>query len=144
MGDDLRSPSWVQSLQDLAAALPGLLSDRLELLALELHRAGRGIVQIVALVLTAAILGLTAWLVLCSGIALALIAWGWSWPAAMVAVLLINLGLVWGVLARVRHLLATVGLPATRRHLSFGAPALPAASAHLHRQPVTNPPEGKP
>jgi uncharacterized membrane protein YqjE len=134
VSNDSRSPTWVRSIQDLAAALPDLLSDRLELLALELHRAGRGIAQIVALVLGAVILVLTAWLALCSSIALALISWGWSWPLALLALVLVNLALGWAVLARIRRLTATLGLPATRRHLRFGAPA----------GPVANPLEGRP
>jgi len=75
------------------AALPGLVSDRLELLALELHRAARGMVQIMALVVATAILGTTAWLVLCSGIGLTLVALGLPWPLALLAVLLFNLAL---------------------------------------------------
>lgn len=119
---------WVESIQDLVAALPGLVSDRLELFALELQRAGRGIVQILALVLAAAILGVTAWLALCGSVALALVAVGVSWPVAVLAVLLVNLALVWVALARVRRLLARLDLPATRRHLVFGAPATPEGS----------------
>lgn len=59
MSEDLRSQPWVRTLQDLMAVLPGLVSDRLELLALELHRAGRGLVQIMAPVVATAILGAT-------------------------------------------------------------------------------------
>jgi uncharacterized membrane protein YqjE len=68
VSEDPRSQPWVRSLQDLVAVLPGLLSDRLELLALELHRAGRSLVQIMALVLATAILVTTAWFVLCGGL----------------------------------------------------------------------------
>lgn len=125
------------------AALPGLLSDRLELLALELHRAGRGMVQILALVLATAMLGTTAWLALCGGLGLALVALGLSWPLALLAVLLFNLALAWAAVSRARRLLASLGLPATRRHLVFGAEAPVAASAPQHRQTVTSESEGK-
>jgi len=118
--------------------LPGLVSDRLELLALELHRAGQGMVQIMALVLATAVLGTTAWLALCSGLGLALVALGLSWPLALLAVLLVNLALAWVAVSRVRRLLANLGLPATRRHLVFGAEAADAAGVPLHRQPVTS------
>lgn len=144
MSQEVRSQPWVQSLQELVAALPGLFTDRLELLALELNRAGRGIVQIVALVLMVAILGVTAWLALCGGIALTLVALGLSWPLAMLAVLLVNLALGWAAVVRIRHLVAAVDLPATRRHLVFGAGAEAAASGHLHAQPLTTTPEGRP
>ena len=141
MVQDLRSQPWLQTLQDLLAALPGLVSDRLELLALELHRAGRGIVQIVVLMLTAAILGASAWLAMCVGIALALVALNLSWPAAMLAVLLVNLLLGWAALARVRYLLANLGLPVTRRHLVFGAAAAMPAGLDPHTRPVGRTPE---
>ena len=141
MNQDLRSQRWLQILQDLVAALPGLVSDRLELLALELHRAGRSIVQIVVLVLGAAILGVGAWLALCVGIAIALVALDLPWPVVMLVVLLVNLALGWAALARVRHLLANLGLPVTRRHLVFGAAAAASANLHPHPRPVSRQPE---
>ena len=141
LSQDLRSQHWLRSLQDLVAALPGLVSDRLELLALELHRAGRGIGQIVVLVLVTAILVACAWLALCAGMALALIAVNLSWPLAMLVVLLFNLVLAWAALARVRHLLANLGLPATRRHLVFGADAAAPASLDPPTRPVRPAPE---
>ena len=143
MRGQVRRQPWFASLQDLAAAMPDLVSDRLELLALELHRAGRGIVQIVVLVLLAAILGVTAWLALCGGIALVLVALGVSWALAMPTVLLVNMLLAWAALARIRSLVATLGLPATRRHLVLGAGADAdvAASDHLPGEPRTRPKE---
>lgn len=141
MRQDLRSPPWFQSLQDVLAALPGLVSDRLELLALELHRSGRGIVQIVVLMLVVAILGASAWLALCVGIAFAWVALGLPWPGALLAVLLVNLMLAWAALARVRFLLSHLGLPVTRRHLVFGAGAAVSAGYHPHVRPVGKTPE---
>jgi hypothetical protein len=52
------------SLQGLLRELTGLVSDRVELLSLELQRAGQVLAQIVALIVGAAILGMTAWLAL--------------------------------------------------------------------------------
>lgn len=141
MSQDLRSQPWLHSLRELLAALPGLVSDRLELLALELHRAGRGIVQIVVLMLTAAILGASAWLALCVGGAFALVALGLPWPVAMLAVLLLNLLLGWAALARVRFLLSHLGLPVTRRHLVFGAAAAVPTGHHPHLRPLGRTPE---
>jgi uncharacterized membrane protein YqjE len=133
-----RSQPWSRSLQELMAALPALLSDRLELLALELHRAGRSMVQMTALVVATAVLATTAWLALCLGLGLALVDWGLSWPLALLAVLLVNLGLAWMAVSRARRLLGSLGLPATRRHLSFGAEAGPGPGAQLHRQPFNS------
>ena len=144
MGPDPRSQPWVRSLQDLVAVLPGLLSDRLELLALELHRAGRSLVQIMALVLATAILVTTAWFVLCGGLSMALVAQGLSWPLALLAVLPVNLVLAWAAMSRVRGLLANLGLPATRRHLMFGAEAALTAGVQLQRPPFTSSSEARP
>jgi len=126
------------------AVLPGLLSDRLELLALELHRAGRSLVQIMALVLATAILVTTAWFVLCGGLSMALVAQGLSWPLALLAVLPVNLVLAWAAMSRVRGLLANLGLPATRRHLVFGAEAALTAGVQLQRPPFTSSSEARP
>lgn len=135
MSDNLRGQPWVRTFQDLVAVVPGVVGDRLELLALELQRASRGMMQIAALVLATAMLGATAWLALCTGIALMVVGLGLSWPWALLAVLVINLALAWAALSRVRHLIASVGLPATRRHLAFGVEARTAAGAPLPTQP---------
>ena len=124
--------------------LPGLVSDRLELLALELHRAGRSMVQIMTLVLATAMLGTTAWLALCGGLGLTLVALGSSWPLALLAVLVVNLALAWAAVSQVRRLLANLGLPATRRHLVFGAEPVGAAGVQAHRQSFTSMSEGRP
>ena len=102
MRGQVRRQPWFASLQDLAAAMPDLVSDRLELLALELHRAGRGTVQIEVRVLLAR-----------------------------------------AALARIRSLVATLGRPATRRHLVLGAGADAdvAASGHLPGEPRARPKE---
>ena len=113
------------TLQGLLRELPGLVSDRVELLSLELQRAGQVLAQIVALIVAAAILGVTAWLALWSGVVLALIAAGLHWAAASSIVLLINLAACWAAVARVRRLAPLLRLPATRRHLTLG-PSAPA------------------
>lgn len=112
------------TLQGLLRELPGLVSDRVELLSLELQRAGQVLAQIVALIVAAAILGVTAWLALWSGVVWALIAAGLHWAAASSIVLLINLAACWAAVARVRTLAPLLRLPATRRHLTVG-PAVP-------------------
>ena len=75
-------PSWLASLQGLVQELPGLISDRIELLSLELQRAGQVLAQIVALIVAAAILAVTAWLALWGGVIVALIDAGLHWAAA--------------------------------------------------------------
>jgi uncharacterized membrane protein YqjE len=127
-------PSWLASLQGLVHELPGLISDRVELLSLELQRAGQVLAQIVALIVVAAILAVTAWLALWGGVMLALIGAGLHWAAASLLVLIINLGACWWAVARVRALAPLLQLPATRRHLTLSQPSTP-------RQPPAPPDE---
>lgn len=121
-------PPWLESAQRLVQQLPGLVSDRLELLALELDRSGRALAQIMVWVVAAAVVGATAWLALWCGVVAALIAWGWHGPLALGAVLLINLLACGLAVARVRRLVPLLGLPATRRHLRFSPDASTSTS----------------
>ncbi len=136
MNENLRSTPWIRTVQDLVAVLPGLVSDRLELLALELHRAGRDMVQIVAMVVASALLATTAWFALCWGLGLVLVTLGVPLPVALLAVILFNAALAWAAVARARRLISTLGLPATRRHLSFGVGV--AAGGSAQRQPTAD------
>jgi hypothetical protein len=102
----------------LFADLPGLLSDRVHLLSLELRRASNALGQMVALGLLAAILFATAWLTLWVGLAAALLAAGLAWPWIVLLVLFINLAAgTWAVM-RVKALAPLLALPATLRRLT--------------------------
>ncbi len=132
----------LKSLQGLWRELPGLVSDRIELLSLEVRRAGSALAQIVALVVMAAILGVTAWLALW-GVAIGgLMALGLHWAVALLVVLLINLGAAWLAISRARGLVPQLGLPATRRHLTLSPstsppePPPPEPSVHERHHPV--------
>jgi Putative Actinobacterial Holin-X, holin superfamily III len=104
-------------LSALWRELPGLVSDRVELLSLELQRAVRALAQIVALMVAVAILGVTAWLLLWAGVIQFLVAAGLPLLAALLlAVALNGLAIVLAML-RVQSLLPKLGLPATQRHL---------------------------
>ena len=116
------APSLLETAKGLWRELPELLNDRVELLSLELHRAGLVLAQTVALGIAAAILVSTAWLVLWGLIAATLVAAGLSWLAALSMVFAVNLLGCWWVVCRLRALLPLLGLPATRRHLMFRAP----------------------
>ena len=130
-------PSWLASLQALAHELPGLLSDRVELLSLELHRAGLALAQIVALIVVAAILAATAWLALWGCAVLALMAAGLHGAVALLIVLLLNAAACAVAVARVFSLALLLKLPATRRHLTLrvvpDAPALETPAERMHR-----------
>ena len=118
---------WLDSLQSIWRELPGLLSDRVDLLSLELKRAGRVLAQIVALLVAAAILGVTAWLTLWAGIAVGLVELGLHWSLSLLVVLALNAGVAWLAISRLRTLLPLLRLPATRRHLTPGRTTEPSA-----------------
>jgi hypothetical protein len=110
------------SLPKLAAALlndlPGLLTDRIRLLSLEMRRAMSALAQIVVLGLLAAILCATAWVGLWAGITAALVEAGLGWPWACALVVFLNLAAaVWAGL-RAIALAPLLALPATLRRLS--------------------------
>jgi len=113
-----------ESLFDLARSilreLPALIGDRVELLALELQRAGAALAQLVALATAAAIFSLTAWLALWGVVVGLLNALGLHWAAALAVALLVNLAAAVWALWRARALARLLGLPATRRHLMIG------------------------
>jgi uncharacterized membrane protein YqjE len=114
--DDL--VSLPKALGALFADLPGLLTDRVHLLSLELRRASNALGQMVALGLLAAILFATAWITLWVGLAAAFMAVGLAWPWIVLLVLVINLGAaIWAVL-RVKALAPLLALPATLRRLT--------------------------
>ncbi len=115
----------LQTVASLWRELPGLLSDRVELMSLELQRAGRALLQIVVLLVVAAILGVTAWLVLWGGIVAALLTLGMPLASALLVLLLFNVGAAWLVLRRARALVPRLALPATRRHLMLSPSPAP-------------------
>jgi uncharacterized membrane protein YqjE len=129
MADDASTPPEAHreddegmSLPKAAAALlhdlPGLLTDRIHLLSLELRRASTALAQMVVLGLLAAILCATAWLALWVGITAALVLAGLEWPWACALVVFLNLAAaVWAGL-RARALAPLLALPATLRRLS--------------------------
>jgi hypothetical protein len=119
----------LDSLLSIARELPGLLSDRVELLALELRRAGVALAQIVALIVAAAILGVTAWFALWSAVVLLLVLnFEWHWALALLLVGVLNLAAIWFALVRARALAPLLSLPATQRHLTV-KPAPPSGDA---------------
>lgn len=110
--------SLPRAIGALFADLPGLLTDRVHLLSLELQRATSALGQMVALGLLAAILLATAWLALWVGLAAAFLAVGLAWPWIVLLVLFVNVAAaVWAIL-RVKALAPLLALPATLRQLT--------------------------
>lgn len=125
------SVSLLDLVQSLLRELPGLISDRVELLSLELGRAAAALGKIAALTVAAAILGITAWAALWVGVVMGLLALDWHWAVALGIVILANGGAaVWAVL-QMRRLAGLLKLPATRRHLTMRASAQAVAAQSL-------------
>ena len=116
--------SWMHTLGEIWTALPGLLNDRIELLSLELQRAGSALAQVVLLIVVGGILGVTAWLLLWAVIVGALVDAGWHSALALSAAMGVNLAAAAWAGLRARRLLPLLRLPATRRHLMI-SPAPP-------------------
>lgn len=148
--DRMTQQGWLESLQSIWRELAGLVGDRVDLLSLELQRAGRALAQIVALLVSAAILGVTAWLALWAGIAVGLVELGLHWSLSLLVVLMLNTGVALLAVARLRRLLPRLGLPATRRHLTPARSSEPdkasesaAAAAAAGARPAGSPPLGQ-
>ena len=107
------------TISSLWRDLPGLFNDRVELLSLEMQRAGIALVQIVMLIVVIAILGATAWLALWAGVIVGLVALGLPLALALLVGLVLNAVAAAIAVARVRGLLPMLKFPATRRHLMF-------------------------
>jgi len=136
--------SLLDLVQSLLHEVPGLISDRVELLSLELGRAGAALAKIVALTVAVAILGITAWAALWTGVVMGLLALDWHWALALGVVIVANAGAIAWAAFQMRRLAGLLKLPATRRHLTMRASAqavaaqsLPvAAAASANNRPV--------
>ncbi|MDR7268643.1 hypothetical protein J2X20_001272 [Pelomonas saccharophila] len=117
-------------LQSLWRELPGLVSDRVELLSLELQRAARALAQIVALMVAVAILGVTAWLVLWAGAIRLMVRAGLPWEAALLVAIGVNGLAILLAVRRVRRLLPRLALPLTQRHLMLAPDPQPQEAAN--------------
>lgn len=129
------APSLLKQLQALAGELPGLVSDRVELLSLELSRAAQSLVQVVVLTVAVAILGVTVWLALWAALIALLMVGGLSLLTALLLTIVVNAVVIALLLARVRRLLPRLQLPATRRHLMVSpdpspSPEIPPDDPH--------------
>ena len=123
--DDRRPPSLGAVFGGLLSELPGLVSDRVELLSLELQRAGLALLHMVCLGIALTVMGMAAWLIVWALVMLAMVTAGLSWAIALGVSLLVHVLLGWWAVNRIRRLIPTLGLPATRRQLMFRAPVPP-------------------
>lgn len=119
--------SLLQHLQQLLRELPGVIGDRVHLLALELKRSGLALAQMVGLVVAVGVLLCTAWLALWVGIGVGLVQAGLGWGWTLLLVLLLNLGAAWLAAKRALSLARFLSLPATVRRLTATHPAPPSS-----------------
>lgn len=121
--EGVRRPASLSALfGGLLGDLPGLISDRVELLSLELQRAGLALLHMACLAIALTVLGMAAWLILWALVVIGMLAGGLSWASALGVSLVVHVALGWWAVNRIRHLLPALGLPATRRQLMFRAP----------------------
>jgi len=131
--------SVLEIVRELLGELPGLVSDRVQLLALEVRRAARALARMLALAVAAAVLLCTAWLALWAGLALALVQAGWPWPLALALVIVLNVGAAAIALRRAWALSELVGLPATVRRLTQGPRHDPESNSREPAHPQQRP-----
>lgn len=131
-------PGIAQQIKSLLDDIPGLISDRVHLAALELKRARQALVQMVGLVVAAAILMATAWIALWGLLVAGAVRYGLSWVAVFGIIVLINLAGSWFAIRRARALAGYLALPATVRRLSVAQSPSPLAAK------AGNPPEPRP
>ncbi|WP_157267769.1 phage holin family protein [Azohydromonas aeria] len=140
----LTSDSLLDNVKQLLRDLPGLVSDRVHLLALELKRSGLALAQMVGLVVAAGVLLCTAWLALWTGIGIALVEAGLAWGWTLVLILLLNLGAAWLAIKRVLALARFLALPATMRRLTLSTPTPPSRRGAAEAPPNVSPSAGAP
>ena len=121
-------PGAAAGLHGLLDDLRGAIGARVELLSLELSGAVDAAVRILVLLVTAAIVAVTAWLALWSVSVGLLVEAGVPWAWALLGVVAINGVAALIALIHARMLLPRLGMPATRRRLTF-TPAPPAAAS---------------
>jgi hypothetical protein len=128
----LQRESLLQMMRSLWRELPGLVSDRVQLLALEFRRAGQTLAMVIALGLAAVILLATAWLALWVGLAMALASTGlhWGWVCALIV--LLNGGVACWAALHAKARLPLLALPATLRHLTLAPSTHPRGFKNEH------------
>jgi hypothetical protein len=136
------APTPEASLTDLIRGIwreiPGLLSDRIELLAAELDRAGLVLLHLVQLGIAMAVLGLSAWLMLWCLAVGGLVLVGLHWLAAIAAGLAVQIALMIWLFLRVKKLVPLLGLPVSRRRLRFSnAPSASPPPDASHPSPTS-------
>jgi Putative Actinobacterial Holin-X, holin superfamily III len=112
------APSTLDALRRAMRELPGIVSDRVQLLSLEMRRAGQALGLMLALFAAAAVLVSTAWVALWGALFAALVQAGLAWGWAALLVIALNLGAAFFAVRRAIALAPLLALPATVRRLT--------------------------
>ncbi len=104
-------PSVSQLIDDVRAALAA----RLNLFELEAKRAARSAALMLAFAVAAALLGITAWLILIGALIYGVIAVGVSWVVAAIAAIALHAIAAFFLVRAVRSLVDNLTFAATRR-----------------------------
>jgi uncharacterized membrane protein YqjE len=131
----------IGSLQRIVGELPALVSDRVELLSLELTRAGQALAKIVMLLVGAAVLAVTGWLALWAIGVLVAMRLGMPPEVALLVVVVLNAAVAALALRAVKAQARFISLPATRRRLSFQRLPAEPPSPEPTNTPAQEPPE---
>lgn len=114
------------SFKGLANEFSAAFSARAHLLELEAKQAAWSAAYIIGFAVAAALLAVTAWLILVGGLMTLAIRLGVPWWLAVLVAIGLHGGAAWLLLARVRDLVGNLTFAATRRTLS----RQPAGSEH--------------
>ena len=121
--------SLSQLFMSLLNDIPGLVSDRVQLLALELRRARQSFVRMALLVLVAAILAATAWAAFWAFAAAVVVALGMPWYGVFALIFVLNCFAAWLAIRSAQALVGDLTLPATLRRLTLAPSPTPAPGA---------------
>jgi hypothetical protein len=125
------SPSEPGVLGEAASVLSAVrmaIASAFDLLALETRRASLTLVWMIALGLVTATLAVTAWLGLMAVLALCAVAWGLSWIAAILILVVINLSTAAAVIFMCVKMSQDLLFAASRRQFSTGLRAQPPST----------------
>lgn len=129
---------------DVVHELPGLISDRVTLLSLELHRASRAFAQLAVAGVLALLFGATAWFMIWGGITAGLIEAGLHWAWAIAIAVVVNLLGAWLAVRRAIALAPRLALPATLRHMTLSPRAGDGLDADTTTSMPMDPLDGRP
>ena len=110
------------SVRGLADDLGAAFSARALLVELEAKQAAWSAAYMLGFAVAAALLGVTAWLLLIGGVMTAAIRLGVPWWIVTLVALALHAGAAWLLVARIRTLVGNLSFAATRRTLSSRRP----------------------